>query len=56
MSEKTVPSQGPFAEAVLGIRPLSDYALVIDARTPGEYLDDHLPGAVNLPVVDQEQI
>lgn len=31
------------------------YALVIDARSNREYAEDHLPGAVNLPVVDNEQ-
>ncbi|AKJ30025.1 tRNA 2-selenouridine synthase [Caldimonas brevitalea] len=31
------------------------YALVIDARSPHEYNEDHVPGAVNLPVVDDEQ-
>lgn len=35
--------------------PFGDYALVIDARSPHEYLEDHLPGAVNLPVVDDAQ-
>lgn len=27
------------------------YSLVIDARSPREYAEDHIPGAVNLPVV-----
>jgi len=31
------------------------YALVIDARSPHEYEEDHLPGAVNLPVVDDTE-
>lgn len=35
--------------------PLADYALVIDARSPREYAEDHVPGAVNLPVVDNEE-
>jgi tRNA 2-selenouridine synthase len=39
----------------LGVREFSEYALVIDARSPHEYDEDHLPGAVNLPVVDDEQ-
>ena len=39
----------------LGIRESHDYSLVIDARSPREYADDHLPGAVNLPVVDDDQ-
>jgi tRNA 2-selenouridine synthase len=38
-----------------GIRPFGDYALIIDARTPKEYAEDHLPGALNLPVVSQEE-
>ena len=32
------------------------YALVIDARSEREYVEDHLPGAVNLPVVDNVAI
>jgi tRNA 2-selenouridine synthase len=31
------------------------YALVIDARSGREYAEDHLPGAINLPVVDDKQ-
>ena len=31
------------------------YALVIDARSHREYVDDHVPGAVNLPVVDDDE-
>ena len=31
------------------------YNLVIDARSEREYAEDHVPGAVNLPVVDNEQ-
>jgi tRNA 2-selenouridine synthase SelU len=32
-----------------------EYALVIDARSEREFMEDHLPGAVNLPVVDNDQ-
>lgn len=39
----------------LGIREFDDYSLVIDARSPHEYAEDHVPGAVNLPVVDDAQ-
>jgi tRNA 2-selenouridine synthase len=31
---------------------LSDFDNVIDARTPGEFADDFLPGALNWPVLD----
>jgi tRNA 2-selenouridine synthase len=30
---------------------LASYQLVIDARSPREYAEDHVPGATNLPVV-----
>ncbi len=39
----------------LGIEEFARYALVIDARSPHEYDEDHIPGAVNLPVVDDAQ-
>ena len=39
----------------LGVRDFFDYSLVIDARSPREFAEDHLPGAVNLPVVDDFQ-
>jgi tRNA 2-selenouridine synthase len=39
----------------LGVRDLGHYALIIDARSPREFAEDHLPGAFNLPVVDDEQ-
>ena len=45
----------PCSELDLEIQPFGSYALVIDARTPKEYADDHIPGAVNLSVVTQEQ-
>lgn len=34
---------------------LSQYALVIDARSPREYTEDHIPGALNLPVVSDDE-
>ncbi len=36
----------------LNVREFASYSLVIDARSPHEYIEDHIPGAVNLPVVD----
>lgn len=32
-----------------------EYDLVIDARSQREFSEDHLPGAVNLPVVDNDE-
>ncbi len=40
------------------LRPLPDfsqYALIIDARSPHEFAEDHIPGAVNLPVVNDAE-
>lgn len=31
------------------------YDLIIDARSPREYKDDHIPGALNFPVVNNEE-
>lgn len=33
----------------------SQYSLIIDARSPHEFAEDHIPGAVNLPVVDDAE-
>ena len=40
------------AEAVAGLGALD---AVIDVRSPAEFAEDHLPGAVNWPVLDDEQ-
>jgi len=32
-----------------------EYDLVIDARSQREFTEDHLPGAINLPVVDNDE-
>ena len=34
---------------------LADYDAIIDARSPAEFAEDHLPGAINWPVLDDEQ-
>ncbi len=34
---------------------LSDYDLIVDVRSPSEYAQDHIQGAVNLPVLDDQQ-
>ncbi|THF63366.1 tRNA 2-selenouridine(34) synthase MnmH [Pseudothauera rhizosphaerae] len=33
----------------------TEFDQIIDARTPAEFAEDHLPGAINLPVLDNEQ-
>ena len=39
----------------LEIQDFTSYTLVIDARSPREFDEDHLPGAVNFPVVDNDE-
>lgn len=43
------------SELDLEILPFDRYSLIIDARTPKEYFEDHIPGSINLPVVDQDE-
>jgi tRNA 2-selenouridine synthase len=44
-------------ESVSAITPetLSRYGDVIDVRSPAEFALDHVPGAINLPVLDNDQ-
>ncbi|OEZ64045.1 MULTISPECIES: tRNA 2-selenouridine(34) synthase MnmH [unclassified Duganella] len=37
------------------LRQLDSFDAIIDARSPAEYALDHLPGAINAPVLDDEQ-
>ncbi len=45
----------PVDTASLAPLPFDRYALIIDARSPHEFAEDHVPGAVNLPVVDDAE-
>lgn len=38
-----------------GMLDFHTYDLIIDARSPHEYDEDHIPGAINLPVVDDAE-
>ena len=37
------------------MQDFSSYGLIIDARSPREFHDDHIPGSVNMPVLNDEQ-
>lgn len=37
------------------MKDFSTYDAIIDARTPREFAEDHIPGAINLPVVDNDE-
>ncbi|MCM1129014.1 MAG: tRNA 2-selenouridine(34) synthase MnmH [Alistipes senegalensis] len=34
---------------------LDGYDIIIDVRSPAEYAEDHIPGAINCPVLDNEE-
>ncbi len=42
-------------EAVVGTDALFDFDEIIDTRSPAEYAEDHAPGAINLPVLDNAE-
>lgn len=41
----------------MGIKELlaMDKVAIVDVRSPGEYGEDHIPGAINLPILDNEE-
>ena len=36
-------------------RPVSDFDEIVDVRTPLEFAEDHIPGALNAPVLSNEE-
>lgn len=44
-----MPETAPFHESLLATH------LVVDVRTPLEYEDDHIPGAINVPLLSNEE-
>lgn len=44
-----MPVDVPFAEKLI------DTHLVVDVRTPLEYLEDHVPGAINVPLLENDE-
>jgi tRNA 2-selenouridine synthase len=41
--------------AAEAMRDLAGFSDIIDVRSPAEYVQDHLPGAINAPVLNDEQ-
>jgi tRNA 2-selenouridine synthase len=37
------------------VAQLSEFDAIIDVRSPAEFADDHIPGAINCPVLDNEE-
>jgi tRNA 2-selenouridine synthase len=46
------PAVLPFQEI---LPALSEFDAIIDVRSPGEFAEDHIPGAINCPVLDDAQ-
>lgn len=48
------PNEPIYTRELWGREPCP-YDDIVDVRSPGEYAEDHIPGAVNLPVLDDTQ-
>ena len=42
-------------QAIVPIETLKSFQTVIDVRSPGEFAEDHVPGAINCPVLNDEE-
>lgn len=51
----TAPSNPALQEGPLSLADLAAYDAIIDVRSPGEYAEDHLPGAISCPVLSNEE-
>ena len=51
----SAPAQRHGPGTKIGIASLTDYPERIDVRSPDEFAIDHIPGAVNLPVLTNEE-
>lgn len=45
----------PGATEAVDHASLAEFDMIIDVRSPGEFAEDHIPGAVNLPVLDNAE-
>jgi tRNA 2-selenouridine synthase len=55
MSTPLPPGPPPRTQLRVPVDALADYPERIDVRSPGEFAEDHIPGAVNLPVLDDAE-
>jgi len=44
-----------FAPFSVGLDQLGEFDAIIDVRSPSEFADDHIPGAINCPVLDDAE-
>ncbi|TCS71555.1 tRNA 2-selenouridine synthase [Sulfuritortus calidifontis] len=40
---------------IVGVDQIDGFDEIIDVRSPGEFAEDHIPGAINLPVLDDAE-
>ncbi len=45
----------PMSHKPTTVNELGEFTVLIDARSPAEYALDHIPGAINCPVLDDEE-
>jgi len=46
---------GSSASVAIGPTILADFDALLDVRSPAEYAEDHIPGAISCPVLDNEE-
>ena len=44
-----------FSKGLAKVAQLGEFDTIIDARSPGEFAEDHLPGAISCPVLNDEE-
>ena len=49
------PTPHPPGSQRCGLDALGQFDEIVDVRTPAEYADDHIPGALNAPVLSNEE-
>jgi tRNA 2-selenouridine synthase len=55
MNDRSAISDRNVISAADAVRDLAAFGDIIDVRSPGEFAQDHLPGAINAPVLDDAQ-
>ena len=52
---RTAPASTPAPAADITLAQLAEFDEIIDARSPSEFAEDPIPGAINLPVLDDTE-
>jgi tRNA 2-selenouridine synthase len=51
----TRPASAPASRDTADVADLDGWDEIVDARSPAEFAEDHIPGAINLPVLDDAE-